>query len=366
MLLMCGFFYYSQIKQSVALKFEYEYDALAIVDVVDQEVYDQTDSGGDSEKWSYNVWEGVRDLWNEQAYLLCIIIAVWSGLWPYLKWFILGIALIVYRNVKLPDGYEWLSTIGHYSFIDAWFVLLVAVAIRFELDASDTEQQSQLDGLVEIETTVDLLLWIQGYALDGVYIFVAAISASQIMGFIFIRLGQTNPQKETNEIPRWDPHSRKSVCLGMESTRSLATKLAMPPWEHTIFVLFVFFVIAGVFVFEFIALNIDIFKVTFEFDLEVAVKVEETFKVPLPFPIPDIEAPVNYDETFAFTRLVEKSYSLVEALEELKMTTGDVGSSNLGMYYIGIILIFYLTLIRIGLAALAWIIPMPIAFHRIA
>ena len=68
-----------------------------------------------------------------------------------------------------------------------WFVILLAVAVRFEFEDLQTKEQNKLGDLVDIETTVSLRLWIQGYALKGTYFFSAAVFTSQLLCHITIR-----------------------------------------------------------------------------------------------------------------------------------------------------------------------------------
>jgi hypothetical protein len=49
----------------------------------------------------------------------------------------------------------------------------------------------------------------------------------------------------------------------------------------------------------------------------------------------------------------------------MKDTVGGQGQSNEPMFYIAIIFIYYFTLIRIVLLAIAWIVPMPFVCHWI-
>jgi hypothetical protein len=85
--------------------------------------YTQTETQDYASSRQYNVWTGIDTLWNEGAYILAVFVTAWSGVWPYVKLLILCLALFWFRKSTLPAGYEWLSTIAHYSFIDVWMVL---------------------------------------------------------------------------------------------------------------------------------------------------------------------------------------------------------------------------------------------------
>jgi len=106
--------------------------------------------------------------------------------------------------------------------------------------------------------------------------------------------------------------------------------------------------------------------VDFAFNLDVELDEDTDFKIKLPGPIPDIKVPIKYKETFIFEKSSEKSYSVRSGLNVLRSTTQGLGNSNIGLYYIGIIMIYYFTLIRIMLLGLAWVLPMPFWGHRLA
>lgn len=98
------------------------------VSIVDE---DDKYTGGDTTTLLFNVWEGIRELLAENAYVLGYVVLGWSGIWPYLKLVILGVGLVVYRSQRLPRSFEWLSHIAHFSFLDVWMVAIAGVALRF-------------------------------------------------------------------------------------------------------------------------------------------------------------------------------------------------------------------------------------------
>jgi len=67
-------------------------------------------------------------------------------------------------------------------------VLFLGVAVRFVFKDSQSKEQTKLEDFVDVETTISLLLWIQGYALKGVYIFVAAVFTSQFVCHVVMKI----------------------------------------------------------------------------------------------------------------------------------------------------------------------------------
>ena len=99
--------------------------------------YSDTYSGSNSDTDSYNVWTGVKELMENNAKVLAYFVAIWSGIWPYAKLFILCLGIIIYRNGRLPAVFEWLSTIAHFSFLDVWMVVIAAVAVRYSYSGEE-------------------------------------------------------------------------------------------------------------------------------------------------------------------------------------------------------------------------------------
>ena len=83
-------------------------------------------------------------------------------------------------------------------------------------------------------------------------------------------------------------------------------------------------------------------------------------------PLNSIKVPIKYKETFTFAKSNEESYSVYSGLNTLRKTTQGMGESNIGLYWIGIIMIYSFTLIRIALLGAAWVLPMPFWGHRLA
>ena len=139
----------------------------------------------------------------------------------------------------------------------------------------------------------------------------------------------------------------------------------MPLWFRWLLFVLALVIIAGVFVLVYFSCRMHIFRVKFDFSLIVEIVEEQKFKIPLPGPIPDIKIPVSYKETFSFQKTTSTKYTALSAIRELRNTTEGYGDSNLALYYIGIITIYYLTLARISLFFIVWVVPLPKLCHRL-
>jgi uncharacterized paraquat-inducible protein A len=85
----------------------------------------------DGVAFKYGMWDGVRELYNQNLYGVATIILFWSGIWPHFKLLLLMIFNWVpasYR--KKMVWYQWLSEFGKWSFVDIWVVILLIIIVR--------------------------------------------------------------------------------------------------------------------------------------------------------------------------------------------------------------------------------------------
>ena len=177
---------YIAVAQSMdSMKLTYYYDYTADVEISEFDYTDQVDAGSEGAAYEYTVWQGARSLWSDGACLIAILLVLWSGLWPYFKLLILAAALWAYRKGRLPRRYEWLSTVAHWSFIDMWMVVAMAMMMRFYYKGDDSDS---IDSVGTLEIT--LLVWVAAVARGGAYHFFSAIAASQTLGFVAMKYAQ--------------------------------------------------------------------------------------------------------------------------------------------------------------------------------
>jgi len=62
---VCLFFVFAQLEKAVCLKYKYEYQGKGTASAFGRELTSLEQNGGASEKWQYNVWEGVAQLWDD-------------------------------------------------------------------------------------------------------------------------------------------------------------------------------------------------------------------------------------------------------------------------------------------------------------
>eukprot|EP00605_Chrysophyceae_sp_TOSAG23-4_P001054 GSChrysophyteH1.ASY1.ANO1.1159.1 assembled CDS len=139
----------------------------------------------------------VRDMWNAKVYPLSILIAFFSGCWPYVK------LAVMLASWTVPVGYiskscrnfmlRFLDAYGKYSLLDFYVMILMLCAFHFEmyLLGQDINGQSK----VEVDLFVE-----PGF---GFVSFLAATLASLLLGHVvlaFHRFDEDPSESKTLEI----------------------------------------------------------------------------------------------------------------------------------------------------------------------
>ncbi|GMH69373.1 hypothetical protein TL16_g05142, partial [Triparma laevis f. inornata] len=102
-------------------------------------------SGGHSQAsvdlFSFTLANSVHDMWEAGVYPLSIMIAVFSGGWPYLKVLLMLFAWVSPTQLCSKEKREnllmWLDALGKYSLVDAYVLVMMMVAFRFHIALQD-------------------------------------------------------------------------------------------------------------------------------------------------------------------------------------------------------------------------------------
>lgn len=77
-------------------------------------------------------------MWNAKVYPLAILIAAFSGIWPYVKlimmllcWILPPSKISIKRREKILI---FLDTVGKYSLIDGYMLVMMVVSFRYHLN----------------------------------------------------------------------------------------------------------------------------------------------------------------------------------------------------------------------------------------
>lgn len=104
-------------------------------------VYMYVTMGGEQTKlpslFDFSLGNSVVDMWHAEVYALSLLIAVFSGAWPYLKLVMLLLCWIVPVNLLTRKNRERvlmsLDVLGKWSLIDAFVLTLMMVAFHFRI-----------------------------------------------------------------------------------------------------------------------------------------------------------------------------------------------------------------------------------------
>lgn len=94
----------------------------------------------------------VSDMWHAGVYPLSLLIAVFSGAWPYIK-LILMLITWTLRESKLSFVMrerilQVLDTMGKWSLIDSYILVMMEVAFRFQIKGTSGKASAGFDIVV--------------------------------------------------------------------------------------------------------------------------------------------------------------------------------------------------------------------------
>ena len=107
--------------------------------------------------FDFGLINSVRDMWKARAYFLSVLIAVFSGIWPYVKLFLMLISFVLPASIlnKRQRGkvLRLLDATGKLSILDSYVMILMLVAFHFHIDfpvepPSEANQGSIIDVFV--------------------------------------------------------------------------------------------------------------------------------------------------------------------------------------------------------------------------
>ena len=141
------------------------------------------DTTNDIPLFKFTLEVSINDAWNSGAIPLALIIVVASGYWPYTKIVLLMFSWFVPATILLPHKrgnlIEVLDTLGKWSLIDAYVLIILQVAFRIYLTSATVDQFNVLpEGLLTVDVLVN-----PGF---GIYGFVLATMGSLLVNHVMI------------------------------------------------------------------------------------------------------------------------------------------------------------------------------------
>ena len=139
----------------------------------------------------------MKDMWTAKTYALSILLAFFSGAWPYIKLVSMFLAFVLPKKTfsfVLRDGVlRWLDILGKWSLLDTFFMVMMMVAFQFDL---------------RVARDVEINVYVR--AEWGFYAFLLATMLSLILGHVVLYLHRQVADLENHVPPTKDIHGGNS------------------------------------------------------------------------------------------------------------------------------------------------------------
>ena len=108
--------------------------------------------------FDFGLINSVRDMWKAGAYILSVFVAVFSGIWPYLKLLLMIMSFVLptslYSESKRANILRILDATGKWSILDSYVMTLMLVAFHFHIafpvvEPSEAEESTLIDVFVK-------------------------------------------------------------------------------------------------------------------------------------------------------------------------------------------------------------------------
>jgi len=118
---------------------------------------------------TFSLGKTVREMYHAQVYSLMMLVLVFSGIWPYIKLILMGVAWFIPLSHCSLERREqlliWLDALGKYSLVDSFVLVLMLVSFKFHIDFPDV-------GVIDSFVTPNF----------GFYLFLAGTVFSLVIG----------------------------------------------------------------------------------------------------------------------------------------------------------------------------------------
>ena len=104
--------------------------------------------------FDFGLINSVRDMWKAGAYILSVFVAVFSGIWPYLKLLLMIISFVLptslYSERNRAKILRILDATGKWSILDSYVMTLMLVAFHFHIEFPTTEPSEAKESLIDV------------------------------------------------------------------------------------------------------------------------------------------------------------------------------------------------------------------------
>jgi hypothetical protein len=147
--------------------------------------------------FDFGLISSIRDMWDAGVYPLAIVIAFFSGAWPYIKLVLMLVTWLLPASLFKEKWREWalmgLDALGKWSLIDAYVMVVMLVSFHFHVVFPIVAQD-----YVELPTLIDVYV----NAAWGFLAFLIATVLSLILSHIILNIHRhikARPDENTGE-----------------------------------------------------------------------------------------------------------------------------------------------------------------------
>jgi hypothetical protein len=130
--------------------------------------------------FKFSLTSSVKDMWQAHVYVLAILVALCSGVWPYTKIILLGVCWF-YTPPRRGQILEWIDVLGKWALVDTFVMTLMLVAFHFDVTVGDTTGDPQASSLVD---AVTVRVFVE--ALPSFFVYVLASCLSLVLGHVTV------------------------------------------------------------------------------------------------------------------------------------------------------------------------------------
>jgi hypothetical protein len=130
--------------------------------------------------FKFSLTSSVKDMWQAHVYVLAILVALCSGVWPYTKIILLGVCWF-YTPPKRGQILEWIDVLGKWALVDTFVMTLMLVAFHFDVTVGDTTGDIKAASLVD---AVTVRVFVE--ALPSFFVYVLASCLSLVLGHVTV------------------------------------------------------------------------------------------------------------------------------------------------------------------------------------
>ena len=171
--------------------------------------------------FDFTLQNTVKDMWTSGDYSLSILVAVFSGIWPYLKIVIMLICMVVPPTYLTPSKREriimFIDAFGKWSNLDSFVMTMMMCAFRISLSPSP-HSAIPIDNRVLIDVFVD-----QEY---GFSVFLIASCMSLVLCHVVLHVHRVSVTPQRRLLPSQE--QRLSLCKMSAPLCRVAIALLLP------------------------------------------------------------------------------------------------------------------------------------------